>query len=301
MRKLTLLLFIISNCLIFNAQTSTVNFSSENLWKGDVTSFQINKFTNKIIFDSNNNIGNKYIYKKANNLFNSTWEYKITMNYKPNYKNYPYIILANTNKSNSAGDYYFISIGNKEGTICFQKHFNNMDSILINSKSNIVSNNIINSVSIKIINDIYGNWELYYKNNSLENYNLIGEIKDKSIENCFYNGLGVINTIKRNTNKTIFSNISIRKNAENNFFSSNNTYITISPNPVIDYLKINCSSFKGKIDYKIYDSNKRLFFKGFIEKNKAIIPTHYLEEGIYTIELKINDKTYSLDFEKQNE
>ncbi len=113
--------------------------------------------------------------------------------------------------------------------------------------------------------------------------------------------MGVINAAKQNTNKTIFSNISIQKNAENNFLSSNNAYITISPNPVIDYLKINCFSFEGKIDYTIYDSNEKELFKGFIKDNKTTIPTHYFEEGVYTIKLKINGKIYSVDFNKQNE
>ncbi len=100
-----------------------------------------------------------------------------------------------------------------------------------------------------------------------------------------------------NTCETIFSNSILVTNT--NVVNSENL-IFLSPNPFVDYIRINSNAIIEKIN--IYQSDGKLMFSGFFndKKNEQIITNLvYLNSGLYFIEIftsqnKCNSQIYKL-------
>ncbi len=195
MKKLSLL------CLVFLPifsisqvidDFSDGNFTVNPVWSGDISNFQINntfQLQSKAIAADTS-----FLFTPSEAFENATWECWVKLNLNPSSNNNASVYIVSDKSEMSAGcNGYFVQIGGSPDEISLFIQEGTKKTRIINGINDRTNINIV-ELRIKVTRKGQGNFELFTKLPTDNDFVLVGKIQNTIIKGCSYFGMKYTNT-----------------------------------------------------------------------------------------------------------
>lgn len=259
--KVRILFFIIFVSLLSKAQINE-NFTDGNFdrnpeWRGNTENFRINEKLQLQSCALTTSVSS--IFTNSESLVNAQWKAQFIIKYSTSSSNYTamYIISDNENLTTGCNGYY-VQIGGTNDEISLFLQQGTKKTKIIDGQDKRIAVDSIN-VEVKVIRDAIGNFELWSKKASENEYILEGKTQNNAVINSYYFGLLYSNT--STTGKAyIFDNIEVTgEKAEDHI------------NPTIKQLKITDENqIEIEFSERIDTNNLEIGINGQLYKTDSI-------------------------------
>ncbi|MBP6635794.1 MAG: lamin tail domain-containing protein, partial [Paludibacter sp.] len=233
------------------------NFDRNPEWRGNTGNFKINEKLQLQSCATTTSVSS--LFTNSESIVNAQWKAHIIINYSTSSSNYAamYIISENENLTSGCNGYY-VQIGGTNDEISLFLQQGTKKTKIIDGLDKRIADDSVN-VEVKVTRDGNGNFELWSKKASENEYILEGKTQNNAVVNSYYFGLLYSNT--STTGKAyIFDNIEVTgEKAEDHI------------NPTIKQLKI---TDENKIEFefseRIDTSNLEIGINGQFYKTDSV-------------------------------
>ena len=159
---LFVLAFSICSKAQFSDDFSDGNFSTNPIWVGQTTKFEVTP-QNQLRLNDATATSPAYLSTTSQAVYNASWEFYVKLDFAPSSSNYAKVALISNNQDITAAfNGYFVKIGGETGTVddvsLYRKDGSNDVKIIDGIDGTAATNP---ELKIKVTRDSIGNWELY--------------------------------------------------------------------------------------------------------------------------------------------
>lgn len=174
------------------------NFTTNPEWTGDTDRFVVNAENQLQLSDgaASGSSNTAYLSTFSRAIVNAEWEFDYILNGTTTSSNFArvYLISSNSNLLATTNiQSYFLQIGTTNGPLRLEYQNGSSISTVISSENGVIQEDA--NVSIKVTRDSQGNWELFLRNNLVNEgeayfeYELIGQAQNQIFEGGNYFGV----------------------------------------------------------------------------------------------------------------
>ena len=208
--KILYILIMASFCSVYSIAQVIDNFgdgdfTADPKWQGDTSNFIVALQELQLMASG---AGTSYLSTSSSHIINSTWSFKVELQFNPSSANYARVYLV-SDTSNLSGEVsgYFVMIGGTPDEVSLYRQDALTTTKIIDGADGTLNTSSV-EVEIKVTRDESGNWSLYSDPTSTGSYNLEGSATDVTHNTSNFFGVLCQYTSTR-SEKFIFDDFSI--------------------------------------------------------------------------------------------
>ena len=194
---------------------SPSNFSSGNFiqnptWEGDVSKFKISDGQLQLSDNTADKIGPSYLSTVSDRVRNTSWEFRVKMDFNPTSSNYSKIYLCSTNGNlNEALNGFFVRLGHTNKNVALLSQDGTKTTVLFQGESKRLDMSSV-SVKIKVTLDKQGIFSIYSQLEGESDFVFEGSKQVTEFPESNYFGVVCVYTKTRNEH-FVFDNFAVAK------------------------------------------------------------------------------------------
>lgn len=179
----------------FSDNFSDLNFTQNPTWGGQDTHFVIDTTQQQLRLFAPAVSATSFLSTTSNAIYNTTWEFKVKLDFNPSSSNLARIYLV-SDVQNLSNNGYFVMVGNTSDEVSLYRQNGGSISKIIDGADGLV-NVSVPEVLIRVTRDSMANWQLFSDTTLTTNYTLEGTVSDSTHSVANYFGVQCIYTSTR--------------------------------------------------------------------------------------------------------
>lgn len=209
-------------CFYGNAQVqedfSDGDFTSNPVWSGNESAFQINSGTlNSNNDPDNGGIGEYYLSTPSSTAYGASWEFFVDLQFSTSSANYVdvYLMSDQEDLTSNTINGYFVRCGDTDDEIVLYKITNGAEEVLIDFGDDLFNSSSSNPFKIRVTRDVNDLWALEYDDGNTGTFITGGTATDASFSTSSYFGFFIKqSSLNGAVNGHFFDDITISKPIE---------------------------------------------------------------------------------------